>query len=187
MMPPAEGWTQMVLVGFIARTHGNKGEVILNSESDFPALRFRAGARLYGRKEGREGQGPIVQVDVTTARFHQGRPVLGIAGVTSISDAERLVGLALKVPSGEQAPLPKGRYYHHELVGCEVVTGALERVGIVREVQGEGAATRLVVQGTRGEVLIPLAEEFCAVDVAAKRIVVTPPEGLLDVNGEWRT
>jgi hypothetical protein len=35
-------------------------------------------------------------------------------------------------------------------------------------------------------VLIPLAEEICAVDIAAKRIVVTPPEGLLEVNGEWR-
>jgi hypothetical protein len=35
--------------------------------------------------------------------------------------------------------------------------------------------------------MIPLAQEICAIDVAAKRIVVTPPAGLLEVNGEWRS
>ena len=48
------------------------------------------------------------------------------------------------------------------------------------------AVGRLVVRSGRGEVLIPLAEEICAVDVGAKTIVVTPPAGLLEVNGEWR-
>ena len=51
-------WDDMVLVGFIARTHGNKGQVILKSESDFPEQRFRTGARLFARI----GQGPIVIV-----------------------------------------------------------------------------------------------------------------------------
>ena len=37
----------------------------------------------------------------------------------------------------------------------------------------------------RGEVLVPFVQGFCAVDIAARRIVVTPPEGLLDVNGTW--
>jgi hypothetical protein len=35
--------------------------------------------------------------------------------------------------------------------------------------------------------LIPLADDICAVDVAAKQIVVTPPDGLLEVNGDWRS
>jgi ribosomal 30S subunit maturation factor RimM len=56
----------------------------------------------------------------------------------------------------------------------------------VTSVEGAGEASRLVVQNARREVLIPLAQEICTVDVTAKRIVVTPPEGLLDVNGEWR-
>ena len=42
-------WDEMVLVGVVARTHGNRGEVILNSETDFPELRFRVGARLRAR------------------------------------------------------------------------------------------------------------------------------------------
>jgi hypothetical protein len=35
-------------------------------------------------------------------------------------------------------------------------------------------------------VLIPLVQEICAIDVEAQRIVISPPEGLLEVNGEWR-
>jgi 16S rRNA processing protein RimM len=123
---------------------------------------------------------------VTSVRFQQGRPIIGLAGFDSINDAERLAGAELRVPASEQETLPEGTYYHHQLIGCEVVTRGGEALGRVSEVQGDGDATRLVVRGRRAEVLIPLAQEICEIDVAAKRIVVTPPQGLLEVNGEWR-
>jgi 16S rRNA processing protein RimM len=174
-------WEEMVLVGFVARTHGNRGQVILNSETDFPEERFREGATLYTRLGG-----SIEALRVESARFQNGRPILGLKGVASIDDAERFAGAELRIPASEQASLPEGTYYHHQLIGCEVVTREGERLGKVSEVQGQGDATRLVVRGLRAEVLIPLAQEICAVDVAAKRIVVTPPDGLLEVNGDWR-
>jgi 16S rRNA processing protein RimM len=179
---PVADWDDMVLVGIVARTHGNRGEVILNSLTDFPDLRFRVGAQLFARK----GSGPVEVLDVTAVRFQQGRPILGVAGIGSISEAERLAGYELKVPASEQGPLPEGQYYHHQLIGCEVVTESGERLGKVTEVQGDGAATRLVIRGARAEVLVPLAQEMCRIDVDARRIVVTPPDGLLEVNGEWR-
>jgi 16S rRNA processing protein RimM len=181
MLPDAE-WDDMVLVGFIARTHGNKGQVICNSETDFAAQRFREGARLFARI----GQGPVEALTVTTVRFQQGRPIIGIEGYSTISDAERLAGAELRIPEHEQEPLPEGMYYHHQLIGCEVVTNAGDKLGHVAAVQGEGEATRLLVKGARAEIMIPLAQEICAIDAVAKRIVVTPPEGLLEVNGEWR-
>ncbi|MCA1585002.1 MAG: ribosome maturation factor RimM, partial [Acidobacteria bacterium] len=61
-----------------------------------------------------------------------------------------------------------------------------QKVGQVARVEGEQARSRLVVRSRSGEVLIPLAVEICQVDVSARRIVVTPPAGLLEVNGEWR-
>jgi len=179
-VPPE--WDDMVLVGFIARTHGNRGEVIVNSETDFAERRFRVGATLYAR----QGRGLVEALGITGVRFQQGRPILRIAGFSSIGDAERLAGCELRVPESEQEPLPAGTYYHHELVGCDVVTKTGDQIGRVAAVHGDGAATRLVVSGGRGEVLIPLAEEICAVDVRAKRIVIDPPEGLLELNGEWR-
>jgi 16S rRNA processing protein RimM len=172
----------MVLVGIVARTHGNRGEVILNSETDFPEERFRVGATLNARL----GTGPTEQLQVISVRFQQGRPIIGLAGIGSISEAERLAGAVLKVPESEQRPLPEGTYYHHQLIGCEVSTKDGAVIGSVAAVEGQGAASRLVVRGRRAEVLIPLAAEICEIDVAAKRIVVTPPAGLLEVNGEWR-
>ena len=76
----------MVLVGIIARTHGIRGEVILKSETDFPEERFKEGATLYARI----GTGPIEALQVTSVRFQQGRPILGLAGISSIDEAERL-------------------------------------------------------------------------------------------------
>jgi 16S rRNA processing protein RimM len=181
-MPQAADWGDMILVGFVARSHGNKGQVILKSETDFPEARFRVGATLYARK----GEGPIETLEVTSVRFQQGRPIIGLAGFNSISEAERLAGAELKVLESDQEPLPEGTYYHHQLIGCEVVTAAGDVIGRVTEVQGDGEATRLVVRGPRAEVLIPLARDFCDIDVAAKKIIVTLPEGLLEVNGEWR-
>jgi 16S rRNA processing protein RimM len=172
----------MILVGFIARTHGNKGQVILNSESDFAEQRFRPGARLFARV----GSGPVETLTVTSVRFQQGRPIVGLDGFGTISDAERLAGAELRIPESEQAPLPEGVYYHHQLIGCEVLTNTGQALGRVTEIQGHGEATRILVKGPRAEIMIPLAAEICAIDVEAKRIVVTPPAGLLEVNGEWR-
>jgi 16S rRNA processing protein RimM len=177
-----EDWDDMILVGMIARTHGNRGQVIVNAETDFPEARYKVGARLFSRRP----NGPVEMVDVTSVRFQQGRPILGFAGIGSIDDAERLTGAELRVPSSEQEELPQGSFYHHQLIDCDVVTAAGEQVGKVAAVEGSGAASRLVVRGPRREVLIPLADEICKVDVAGKRITITPPEGLLEVNGDWR-
>jgi 16S rRNA processing protein RimM len=171
-----------VLVGVVARTHGNRGEVILNSETDFPEERFHHGARL----EGRGTDGRAVALEVETMRMHQGRPVVRFAGYESIGDAEALAGLELMADAAEASALPDGEYYHRDLIGCDVVTGDGAAIGRVTQVEGERGANRLVVKGRRGEVLIPLADEICQVDLAGRRIVVTPPEGLLELNGEWR-
>ena len=177
-----DDWDDMVLVGIVARTHGIRGEVIVNNETDFPESRFKTGATLYARR----ANGPVEALQITSVKFLQGRPILGLDGFSSIDDAERLAGAELKVPESAQEPLPPGSFYHHQLIGCAVVTADGDLVGKVTKVEGSGAMSRLVVTSTRREVQIPLAEEFCQVDVAAKKIVVTPPEGLLEVNGEWR-
>lgn len=177
-------WDDAVLIGVIARTHGNRGEVIVNSQTDFPEERFRDGAVLTTRR----ADGRLETLKVATMRMHQGRPVILFEGVASMNDAELLAGLELRVPEGELEDdvLAEGEYYHRDLIGCDVVTEGGEPVGRVTAVEGDGNATRFVVRSRRGEVLIPFADEICTVDVAAKRITVRPPDGLLDVNGEWR-
>lgn len=175
-------WDDAIFVGVVARAQGNRGEVVVNAETDFPAERFRPGARLRVRRR----DGSDVEVVVVRMRMHRGRPVLAIAGVDTISQAETLAGAELWADAREPVPVGADEYRYRDLIGCVVVTAAGETVGRVTAVEGERGANRLVVTGGRAEVLIPLAAEMCTVDLAARRITVRPPEGLLELNGDWR-
>jgi 16S rRNA processing protein RimM len=171
-------WDEMAVVGLIARAHGIRGQVIVNAATDFPAERFRPGAELFVRRNGL-----VAAVRVSSVRFQHDRPVIGLEGVQTMTQAEALAGLELRVPADQLMALPPGTYYHHDLAGCIVETREGRRVGVVREVDASFGGSRLVVDGSRGEILIPLASGICVVvDVAAKRIVVDAPEGLLELN-----
>jgi 16S rRNA processing protein RimM len=171
-------WSDMVVVGRIARAHGIRGQVIVDPDTDFPEERFQPGADLYIERGGK-----AEPLRITAVRFHRERPILGVDGVATMSDAELLAGHELRVPRDWLAPLPAATFYRHDLIGCAVVTAGGDRVGEVSGVEGTMAGSRLVVDGPRGEILIPMAAEICtAIDVAAKRIVIDAPEGLLDLN-----
>jgi 16S rRNA processing protein RimM len=174
----SSAWKDMALVGRIARAHGIRGQVIVNPETDFPDERFQAGAELFI-----ERGGTVEALTVTTVRFHRDRPVIGIAGVETMSDAEALAGSELRVPKDQLTALPPDTFYRHDLIGCQVTTRDGLAVGTVRDVEGTIAGSRLVVDGPGGEVLIPLVAVICTeVDPVAKRIVIAPPDGLLELN-----
>jgi 16S rRNA processing protein RimM len=171
-------WDDMAVVGRIARAHGIRGQVIVTPETDFPEQRFQPGAELFVERGGR-----VEPLTVTTARFHRGRPVVGIDGIATMNDAETLAGLELRVPVDRLTALPPNTFYRHDLVGCRVETVGGAAVGVVRDVEGTMAGSRLVIDAESGEVLIPLVAHICTViDPAGKRIVIDPPEGLIEAN-----
>ena len=168
----------MAVVGRIARPHGIRGQVIVNVETDFPEQRFRPGAEVFVQRGG-----AVESLTLTTVRFHQGRPLVGMGGLTRVEEAQALSGLELRVPADVLVQLPAGMFYRHDLVGCRVETGAGTTVGVVKGVEGTLAVSRLVVAADGGEVLIPLVPEICtSIDADGKRIVVEPPAGLLELN-----
>ena len=172
-------WETMALVGRVARPHGIRGQVIVNPETDFPEERFHPGAELFVNRSGRPE--PIT---ITTVRFHQARPVIGVRGIEDMNAAAGLAGAELRVPIDRLASLPPDTFYRHDLIGCAVETAAGTVVGRVEDVEGTMGGSRLVVKTSGGvEVLVPLVAEICtAIDPAAKRIVIDPPEGLLELN-----
>jgi 16S rRNA processing protein RimM len=174
-------WDEMAVVGQIARTHGIRGHVVVNLETDFPDARFHPGAELFMKRRG--AQVDVERIILTTVRFHQGRPIIGIEGVDDMNAATMLAGAELRVPVDRLTVLPDGTFYRHDLVGCAVETVSGHVVGTVKAVEGAVDGSRLVVDGERGEILVPLVSDICtAIDPEAKRIVIAPPEGLLELN-----
>ncbi len=166
-------------MGRIARPHGLRGQVIVNPETDFPGERFHPGAELFVNRSGR-----AEPITITTVRFQQERPVIGLRGVEDMNAAAGLAGAELRVPIDRLAILPPDTFYRHDLIGCAVETTARHRRRPrrgCRRHDGREPAGRDAEGG--GELLVPLAAEICKViDPAAKRIVIDPPDGLLELN-----
>ena len=169
----------MAVVGRIARTHGIRGQVLVNLETDFPEDRFFEGAEMLLGRSAADAR----RVTLTSVRFHQGRPMVAISGVDDMDAAAALAGAELRVPIDTLAVLPEGTYYQHELRGCVVETTDGATVGTVADIEGAGVDSRLMVATEHGEVLIPLVAAICTtIDPANKRIVIAPPPGLLELN-----
>jgi 16S rRNA processing protein RimM len=180
--PSDANWDDMVLVGIIARAHGLRGQVVVNPETDFVEERFAPGARVWARIGG-----DPTRLTVGSMRVQGGRPVIGFEGIETIEAAEALAGTELRIPESELQPLAEGTFYHHQLIGCEVVTDTGNVIGSVTKVDDGAGSTLLVVQGQDGEVLIPLVQDICtAIVPAERRIVVTLPPGLLELNERTR-
>jgi 16S rRNA processing protein RimM len=171
-------WDAMIVVGRIARTHGLRGEVVVDLDTDFADERFQPGAVMFVAA----AAGPRA-LTIEAARFHKGRPLVSFAGIASIEAAEALGRGELRMPVEALGTLPPATYYHHDLIGCEVVTEGGASVGRVVRVDGSTRASLLAIAGRAGDILVPLVEGMCvSIDPAARRIVIAPPEGLLELN-----
>ena len=172
-------WADLVGLGEVAKTQGRYGEVILNRTSDQSEC-FSRLSRVF--VEGADGRPEAVQVE--SARIHKGRPVVKLAGISSIGDAAALVGKELRIPESELDPLPDGSIYHFDIVGATVTDRERGVIGVVEKVISTSGTDVLVVRSDDGsEQLLPLCEEICRrIDRDARRIEIDAPEGLIGLN-----
>jgi 16S rRNA processing protein RimM len=200
LKPPAEdqNWVQ---VARILRPRGNKGEVLAELFTDFPA-RLSSRLQIFLRQAQNEPRAIGLQ-NFWVDRNHPEHGIFHFEGCSSIDAAEKFRGFEVLIPIADRVKLPVGKYFVSDLIGCSVFENpvaetklsspacAMEEaprmVGTVRDVffPGEGTAGTplLQVQTATGELLVPLAEDICrSIDVAARRIDVTLPEGLSELN-----
>jgi 16S rRNA processing protein RimM len=168
-----------LVVGRVGRPHGLRGEVTVEVRTDDPDRRFVAGSSLATVPEER---GPLV---VAESRWHSGRLLVRFAGFEDRNAAEELRGAILAIDSEKLEPLEDPEaFYDHDLIGLAVVTAAGEPVGAVSDVLHHGQDL-LVIEGSGprsgAEILVPFVAAIVPeVDVAAGRLVIDPPPGLLD-------
>ncbi len=147
------------------------GEVYVIVISDDPR-RFEPGSQLI-HADGRE-------LTVRRARRHRDRFLVTFEGFTSRPAAEGLRG-ALFVDPDDVRELGDDEYWSEDLVGCLVVHVDGREVGTVGDVVASPAHDLLSVATAAGERLVPVVKEIVReVDPAGRRIVVDPPDGLLD-------
>lgn len=175
----SERWT---ILARLVRPQGRHGEILADLLTDFPE-RFRDRKRLFLVAS---EASPIHAREISLENhwLHKGRIVLKFAGIDSINDADTLRGLLVAISANDRAALTDGSVYIGDLIGCQVVNlnvGSIP-VGVVTDVDRESALLA-VKTPEGGEALIPFAKAYLVtMDLAAKRIEMRLPEGLLEIN-----
>jgi 16S rRNA processing protein RimM len=169
------------VVARIGKPHGLRGEVTVQVHTDDPATRFAAGARLATRATA--GSGVPRSLTVRSARVHGGIWLLGFEEVPDRTGAESLRGTRL-VAAAQPTDDTEDGWYEDELVGLAVLTPDGTRLGRVTGLELGPAQDLLVVAlDTGGDAYLPFVEAIVPqVDVEGGRVVVDPPEGLLELN-----
>ena len=202
--PTPDGWLE---IGKIVAPQGLSGEVRVYPQSDFPE-RFEVPGKRWLLRPGEAEPQPI---ELVTGRYIDGKNlyVLKLAGVDNCDSAEELRGCKLLVPESDRPELGEDEYHVIDLIGLPVfIQESGELVGRVVDIiaagndlldvelhqQEEGERERVEEKETNNpnpkskiknpkSVLIPFVRAIApVVDLENRRIEITPPPGLLEVN-----
>lgn len=173
----AAGAGALVAVGRIVRAQGRRGEVRVEPLTDAPE-------RLRELRECWLVPPAAGERHAIEAVWFQGRvPVVKLVGSTSMTDAEALVGRLVTIPRAAVRRLPPDRYYAFDLAGCVVETPEGETLGTLAEVLvGPEHDYWTVERAGRTWLLPAVAAIVLQVDLAGRRVVVRPPEGLTELD-----
>jgi 16S rRNA processing protein RimM len=167
-----------LVVGRVGRPHGIRGGVTVEVRTDDPDDRFAPGRVLPTDPA---ETGPLT---IEGTRWHSGRLLVRFAGIDDRDAAESLRGTMLIIDSADVPPTDDPDEFHdHELIGLTAVTVDGLELGTIAEIRHLGQDL-LVIDAAeeRGEVLVPFVTALVPdVDVAAGRVVIDPPPGLLEV------
>lgn len=167
-----------VCVGAVSGVHGVRGVVRIKPFTETPE-----GVAAYGPVTDESGER---RFEIALVGQHKGTALATLSGIRDRSAAEALKGLRLYV-AREALPEPdEDEFYYEDLVGLTVETVGGEVLGKVVGVFDFGAGDVIEVQGSdRASVMLPFTRAAApTVDIAGGRVVVDPPEGLLDDGSE---
>jgi 16S rRNA processing protein RimM len=169
---------RLVAIGEIGRPHGLGGEVRVRPLTDRPE-RFETLRECVLWDVARDHR---ERCRVTAARRQGAALVIAIAGCETPEAAADLTGRLLAIPETEALPPPEGHFYPWQLEGCRVLTEDGRDVGRVLRVEPAPAQELWVVGDEAHEHLVPAVPEIVLdVDIKARRVVIRPPDGLLDL------
>ena len=161
-------------VARIVNTFGIRGQLKLIADTDFPEERFASGKTLYILKA----------LNSQPLASDKGTWLISFVGYNNINQVEGFKGCWLAIDESEQEELEEDSYYHHQLLGLEVVTLEGKTLGKIKEILQLGSNDVFVVQRNipkAKDALIPfIGDVVKAVDLEAGQVKVELMEGLID-------
>jgi 16S rRNA processing protein RimM len=153
-----------LVIGFLRRAHGVRGEIILDLHTDFPE-RLRSGRQLFVGEE-------YKPMTLAGARPHAKGMLVKFQGVETPEDAGQMRNQWVYVRASDVPSLPAGRLYQHELFGFQVVDENENPLGELVEILETGANDVYVVRDESGrELLLPAIPTVILETDASRRVM----------------
>jgi 16S rRNA processing protein RimM len=168
---------ERIALGIIRKPHGVRGEASVEPWTS-SADRFLRAVTLVSPDEA-----STRDVTIDAARAHGERVLVSFAGITSPDEIRHLANWTIEIPESDARKLEPDEYFLHDLVGLQLVDAAGQPRGEVIDAYEGGGGVLLNVRHNGREFEVPFAAEICtSIDLAAKKIVVSFPEGLDDLD-----
>lgn len=165
-------------MGFIRRPHGIRGELGVDWKGE--SLPEPGDLIYLGNGETE----PAAWV-VAASRNHNGQLLLSLKGLEDRTSAEKLAGSKLYLPRDAVPPAGEDEAFVADLPGCQIFLPDGALVGELDHVEFPGGKMIWAIKGTgNAEILFPAEPQFISdLDMERRRIVIDPPEGLLEIYG----
>jgi len=148
---PSSGEPVYLAVGKLRRPHGVHGEMLMEVFTDFPE-RLQAGSTLFVGETYR----PFT---IVSQRWHKASLLIRFEELQTREEAGLLRNQYVYVRVADLPPLSAGDYYHHQILGLQVVSEAGEYLGTVIDILETGANDVCIVRAESGqEFLLPFID-----------------------------
>ncbi|MCL2102652.1 MAG: ribosome maturation factor RimM [Syntrophorhabdaceae bacterium] len=164
---------KLLEVGRVTGPHGARGVIRVRMHSG------DAGGVLGLKRVWLSGHDFEREYEVSEARPTPGCVLFSLKGINTPEEASVLAGARVFASRNDLPELPEDEFYWADAAGCLVVDEAGEILGKVTGMAPGPAHDWLVVVRNDGaEAYLPVAAAFVLkVDIPARRIVASPPEG----------
>lgn len=167
------GEPEFLVVGKLGKPHGIHGEIVMDVYSDFPE-RLQQGVVVFvGSK--------YIPLQIVKRRPHTRGLLLCFDGYQTREDVAKLRNQLVHVRTADRPQLDAGEYYHHELLGLQMIDEENRILGTVERILETGANDVYVVKDETGaELLIPAIESVISkIDLDNNQIFIKLLPGLL--------
>lgn len=177
-------YEDFICIGKVSGCSGIKGLLKISPITDYPErflklkriFLFDDRKSLFALNPNDEFEFNVEKCEATTSQIS-----LKLEGINSREEAAEYVNCEILIPEEERIKLPKGKYFHYEIIGFDVYAGN-DLLGRLVKIDNYGSHDLLNVKNAEGkEILIPYRDEFVKkIDADNKRIDVELIEGFLE-------